>query len=511
MGSTALLSVWDKTDLVPFAGTLQREHRFRLLCSGGTAKVLADAGLDVTLVSDHTGAPELLDGRVKTLHPRIHGGILAERDKASHRHDLQAQQIPTIDLVVVNLYPFEATTADAPRLSWEDAVEVIDIGGPAMLRAAAKNHAHVSVLTAPSQYEPFLHALANGRVNLEHRRRLALAAFRHSTRYDMSISRWMADRLDDHEPLQRSVPHHQHLRYGENPHQQADWYTEPDRGWGAARQLQGKRLSFNNLLDLDAALATIREFPEHEPAAVVVKHTNPCGVATCPDLATAVERALTADSTSAFGGIVALNQAVDKDTAMGLGAIFLECVVAPAFTVEALDHLAAKPNLRLLTLAPRTIEAAAPGLQIRTVLGGLLVQQPDHQPIEPRLWTVVSAAQPSAIQLDDLLFAWRVVRHVRSNAIVVAKAGHTLGIGAGQMNRVGAARLALTSAGEQTHGAVLASDGFFPFDDTVRWAARHGIRAVVQPGGSRRDADSIAACDELGLVMVVTGRRHFLH
>ena len=511
MGPTALLSVSDKTGLVPLARTLQQQHGFRLICSGGTARVLKEAGLDVILVSDHTGAPEMLGGRVKTLHPRIHGGILAERNNPGHRNDLQDLQIPAIDLVVVNLYPFEATTAGNPQLSWEEAVEVIDIGGPAMLRAAAKNHEHVSVLTAPSQYDTFLKALAGGEVSVAYRRQLALAAFRHSVRYDTAISRWMAARLDEQEPLELAVPHHQRLRYGENPHQQASWHAEPRAGWAAAQQLQGKQLSFNNLLDLDAAQATIREFPEHEPTAVVVKHTNPCGVATCADLATALERALAADSTSAFGGIVALNQAVDANTAKQLSSIFLECVVAPAFTAAARDLLATKPNLRLLTLSAEAVAAAASRQQIRTVMGGLLVQDPDHQPVTQESWKVISKTKPSDAQLNDLLCAWRVVRHVRSNAIVVAKAGQTLGIGAGQMNRVGAASLALAAAGEQARGAVLASDGFFPFDDTVRMAAAHGICGVVQPGGSRRDADSVAACDELGLVMVFTDRRHFLH
>ncbi|SAY40065.1 bifunctional phosphoribosylaminoimidazolecarboxamide formyltransferase/IMP cyclohydrolase [Candidatus Synechococcus spongiarum] len=510
MAPTALLSVSDKTGLVHLATALQRRHGFRLICSGGTAQLLRqDGGLTVTTVAEHTGAPEILNGRVKTLHPRIHGGILAERHKPEHREDLQRQGIPTIDLVVVNLYPFEATVADA-TVAWEQAVEVIDIGGPAMLRAAAKNHAHVSVLTAPSQYEPFLEALAAGGPDLQQRRRLALAAFRHSAHYDAAVSQWFGAQLEESEPLQLTLPRRQRLRYGENPHQSALWYGDSRAGWGAARQLQGKQLSFNNLLDLDAALASVQDFPPPQAAAVVVKHTNPCGVATGVDPATALQRALAADAVSAFGSVVAVNQPLDAAAAAQLAAIFVECVVAPGVSAEALACLAPKPNLRLLVLEQAAV-AGASGQQLRTILGGVLVQQRDQQPVDRSTWQVVSTAQPDATLLAELDFAWRVVRHVRSNAIVVSKDQQTLGIGAGQMNRVGAAELALAAAGENTHGAVLASDGFFPFSDTVQLAANAGIRALIQPGGSKRDEDSIAACNAHGLVMICTGRRHFLH
>jgi len=526
MAPTALLSVSDKQGLVPLAeGLLQ--HGYRLLSSGGTATALAAAGLPVTRVADHTGAPEILGGRVKTLHPRIHGGILARRDDPAHRADLEAQAIDPIDVVVVNLYPFRQTVAD-PAVSWETAVETIDIGGPAMVRAAAKNHDDVSVLTDPLQYPGFLAALAAGQVDRPLRRQLALEAFQHTAAYDGAISAWLADRLAAERPegpdggeqasLRLELPLRQTLRYGENPHQRACWYGRSDGGWGAARQLQGKELSYNNLIDLEAALATVREFgygpgdraESAGPAAVVIKHTNPCGVATGVDAAGALRRALAADPVSAFGGIVALNGPVDREAAEALTSLFLECVVAPSFSPEALERLATKPNLRLLELEPAAISAVE-GRQLRSVLGGVLAQDGDHEPTAAAAWQVASERPPTAEEMEDLAFAWRVVRHVRSNAIVVAQAGQSLGIGAGQTNRVGSAQLALAAAGERARGAVLASDGFFPFDDTVRLAASHGITAVIHPGGSLRDADSIQACNSLGLAMLITGRRHFLH
>ena len=525
MAPTALLSVSDKQGLVPLANGLL-SHGYQLLSSGGTAAALAAAGLPVTRVADYTGAPEILGGRVKTLHPRIHGGILARRDDGGHRADLEAHSITPIDVVVVNLYPFRQTVAD-PAVDWQTAIETIDIGGPAMVRAAAKNHGDVVVLTDPAQYPSFLEALAAGRLDATLRRRLALAAFQHTAAYDAAISAWLAQRLDEGDPgadpaapLRLELPVQQQLRYGENPHQSATWFSDPQAGWGAAIQLQGKDLSYNNLIDLDAALATVREFgygegpsdgtPGSSPAAVVIKHTNPCGVALGTGVAEALQRALDADRTSAFGGIVALNGPVDAAAAALLTGLFLECVVAPEFSPEALAQLATKANLRVLTL-PRAAVAAAPRLQRRSVLGGLLEQEADDLASDPQEWKVVSGRQPTDQERADLDFAWRVVRHGRSNAIVVAAGGRTLGIGVGQTNRVGAARAALETAGASAQGAVLSSDGFFPFDDTVRLAAAHGITAVIQPGGSLRDADSIAACDSLGLAMVVTGRRHFLH
>ena len=520
MAPTALLSVSNKEGLVPLAEGLLAAG-YQLISSGGTAAALAAAGLPVTKVAEHTGAPEILGGRVKTLHPRIHGGILAKRSEPSHQADLEAQGIATIDVVVVNLYPFRETIA-RPDVSWDLAIENIDIGGPAMVRAAAKNHADVAVLTSPSQYPAFLEALAAGSLSPALRRQLALEAYSHTAEYDAAISAWLAEQLQaeaEAGQLSLSLPARQSLRYGENPHQSATWYAQPGAGLGAGEQLQGKELSYNNILDLEAALATVREFGyggqpaggnAFQPAAVVVKHTNPCGVATGTSSAEALGRALEADRVSAFGGIVAINGPVDAATAGHLTSLFLECVVAPVFEPAARELLAAKANLRLLELEPAAI-ARASRRQLRSVLGGVLVQELDDQPVDETVWQVVSQRQPTPQELEDLRFAWRLVRHVRSNAITVAKDGQSLGIGAGQMNRVGSARIALETAADQAKGAVLASDGFFPFDDTVRLAAEYGITAVIQPGGSVRDADSIAACDELGLAMVVTGRRHFLH
>ena len=520
MAPVALLSVSDKSGLVPLAEALHRTHGYQLLSSGGTAKVLEQAGLPVTRVSEHTGAPEILGGRVKTLHPRVHGGILAKRGDASHQADLEQQNIAPIDVVVVNLYPFRETIA-RPDVTWDQAIENIDIGGPAMVRAAAKNHADVAVLTSPDQYDRLLTAMAEsgGSVPSELRRQLALEAFQHTASYDTAISRWMANQTAaEDSPWLEAVPLRQTLRYGENPHQKARWFSHPKQGWGGAIQLQGKELSTNNLLDLEAALATVREFgygadgsaPALQPAAVVVKHTNPCGVAIGASIPAALTRALDADRVSAFGGIIAINGVVEATAARELTSLFLECVVAPGFTPEAREVLAAKANLRLLELAPQAIDLAGPD-HVRSILGGLLVQDLDDQAITPADWTVASQRPPTPQEKQDLEFAWRLVRHVRSNAIVVAKDGQSLGVGAGQMNRVGSARIALEAAGEKAQGAVLASDGFFPFDDTVRLAASHGIIAVIHPGGSMRDADSIKACDELGLAMQLTGRRHFLH
>ena len=520
MAPFALLSVSDKTGLVPLAEALHRRHGYQLLSSGGTAKVLEAAGLPVTRVSDHTGAPEILGGRVKTLHPRVHGGILAKRGDPGHRSDLDQQGIDAIDLVVVNLYPFRETIAKAD-VTWDEAIENIDIGGPAMVRAAAKNHADVAVLTSPAQYDLVLAAMdeSSDGVPADLKRRLALEAFQHTAAYDTAISGWMADQVDRPDsPWLSAVPLRQTLRYGENPHQKARWFSQPKQGWGGAMQLQGKELSTNNLLDLEAALATVREFgygtdgdhPARQPAAVVVKHTNPCGVAVADALPAALTRALDGDRISAFGGIVAINGCVEAAAARELTSLFLECVVAPGFSPEAREILAAKPNLRLLELAPAAIDAAGPD-HVRSILGGLLVQDLDDQPSTSDAWTVATERPPSPQERQDLEFAWRLVRHVRSNAIVVARDGQSLGVGAGQMNRVGSARLALEAAAAKAKGAVLASDGFFPFDDTVRLAASHGISAVIHPGGSKRDSDSIKACDELGVAMLLTGRRHFLH
>jgi phosphoribosylaminoimidazolecarboxamide formyltransferase/IMP cyclohydrolase len=507
MAPLALISVSDKQGVVEFARSLVEKHGFSLISSGGTAAALAAAGLPVTKVADHTGAAEMLGGRVKTLHPRIHGGILARMDEAADLADLEAQQIAKIDLVVVNLYPFEKTISQAD-VSWATAIETIDIGGPAMVRAAAKNHQHTAVLTNPNQYETFLAAWPIG---LEERQKLALEAFRHTAAYDAAISTWLAAQLGEPAQLQLCLPLRESLRYGENPHQAANWFSKPEQGWGAALQLQGKALSFNNLLDLDAAQGALLRFPAAEAAAaVVVKHTNPCGVAIAGNLAEALAKAIGADPISAFGGIVAVNQRLDAAACASLEGLFLECLVAPAISKEARQILAAKTNLRLLELPAELCNTAA-DLQLRSVLGGVLAQQQDHEPQQEQQWQVVTERSPSPEEWLDLRFAWRVVRHVHSNAIVIARQGVTLGIGAGQMNRVGSAAIALGAAGEAAKGASLASDGFFPFSDTVENAAQHGISAFIQPGGSKRDADSIAACNAAGLTMVFTGRRHFLH
>jgi phosphoribosylaminoimidazolecarboxamide formyltransferase/IMP cyclohydrolase len=514
MPPLALLSVSNKEGLEDLARALVEQHGFGLLSSGGTAASLEKAGLPVTRVAEHTGAAEILGGRVKTLHPRIHGGILARTNLAADLADLEALQISPISLVVVNLYPFEATVAK-PDVSWAEAIETIDIGGPAMVRAAAKNHAHVAVLTNPNQYAGLLAAMQLGQVSLELRQRLALEAFTHTARYDATISQWLAKQLngesDDANQLQLQLPLRQTLRYGENPHQQAGWFSHPAAGWGAAQQLQGKELSYNNLLDLDAAQAAVLRFPAAETAAaVVVKHTNPCGVATGDTVAQALARAIAADSVSAFGGIVALNQPLDGPSCDALEGLFMECLVAPSISGEARQRLASKTNLRLLELSSEACSNAS-NQQLRSVLGGVLSQSRDAAGDDETAWQVVTERTPSSEDWLDLRFAWRVVRHVHSNAIVVARGGQSLGIGAGQMNRVGSAAIALAAAGQAARGAVLASDGFFPFSDSVELAARHGISALIQPGGSKRDQDSINACNAHGIAMLVTGRRHFLH
>ncbi|MDX1978423.1 MAG: bifunctional phosphoribosylaminoimidazolecarboxamide formyltransferase/IMP cyclohydrolase [Pseudanabaenaceae cyanobacterium bins.68] len=507
----ALLSVSDKTGLLELARFLVEEQQFTLISSGGTAAAIAAAGLPVTKVSDYTGAPEILGGRVKTLHPRIHGGILARLALDSDHQDLEQHQIRPITLVVVNLYPFAEAISQA-HVCLAEAVEQIDIGGPAMLRAAAKNHEYVTVLSSPDQYALLIEQMRQGEVSIGLRRSLAVAAFQHTAAYDRLIAKYLAGQA---EPIAHRLPDFElagsqakPLRYGENPHQLATWYQTEAIGWSAAQQLQGKELSYNNLLDLEAARQLVAEFIHDQPCAVIVKHNNPCGVALSSTLLGAYEYAFAADAVSAFGGVVALNQPLDLATAEVMSETFLECVVAPGFAPEALSLLRAKPNLRLLLLAD--LRQSAPET-IRTIAGGILVQQSDHLPVDPSTWKVVTQAQPTPEQIQDLIFAWKVCRHVKSNAIVIAAEGATLGIGAGQMNRVGSCQIAIAQAGENAQGSVLASDGFFPFDDTVRAAGAAGIRAIIQPGGSIKDQDSIAAADQLGLVMILTGTRHFLH
>ena len=512
MARLALLSVSNKTGIVDLARRLVEEFNFDLISSGGTAQTLKDAGLPVTKVSDYTGSPEILGGRVKTLHPRIHGGILARRDIPQHLTDLENNQIRPIDLVVVNLYPFEETIAK-PGVTLSEAVEQIDIGGPAMLRAASKNFAHLTVLCDPAQYEEYLQELRqnNNSASLEFRQKCALKGFSHTASYDQAIAAYLSQQSQDSLPQEYNLSGQQlqSLRYGENPHQAAAWYqsgTTPT-GWAAATKLQGKELSYNNLVDLEAARQIIAEFTD-TPAATVIKHTNPCGVAVGTTLVEAYQKAFNADSVSAFGGIVALNRPIDAATANELAKTFLECVVAPGCEPEAQEILAAKSKLRILTLAD-----LSSGFQdtVKAIAGGFLVQAADDAQADTSKWQVVTERQPTPDELAELLFAWKVCKHVKSNAIVITSDRTTLGVGAGQMNRVGSVKIALEQAGAKAQGAILASDGFFPFDDSVKTAAAAGITAIVQPGGSLRDQDSIKAANELGLVMVLTGIRHFLH
>ncbi|MEH1786375.1 bifunctional phosphoribosylaminoimidazolecarboxamide formyltransferase/IMP cyclohydrolase [Nostoc sp.] len=506
MARLALLSVSNKTGIINLARSLVEEFDFDLISSGGTAQALKDAGLPASKVADYTGSPEILGGRVKTLHPRIHGGILARRDVPEDITDLENNQIRPIDLVVVNLYPFEETITK-PGVTLAEAVEQIDIGGPAMLRASSKNFAHLAVLCDPAQYDEYLEELRqnNGVASLEFRQRAALKGFSHTASYDQAIASYLAGT----QKYTLSGTQLQSLRYGENPHQPATWYQTGATpiGWTAATKLQGKELSYNNLVDLEAARRIIAEFTD-TPAATIIKHTNPCGTALGSTISEAYQKAFDADSTSAFGGIVALNRPIDAATASELTKTFLECVVAPSCDAEAQEILAKKSNVRVLTLADLS---SGPQDTVKAIAGGFLVQTSDDIIADTSQWQVVTERQPTPDELAELLFAWKVCKHVKSNAIVVTSDRTTLGVGAGQMNRVGSVKIALEQAGEKAKGATLASDGFFPFDDSVRTAAAAGITAIVQPGGSLRDQDSIKAANELGLLMILTGVRHFLH
>ena len=523
MARLALLSVSNKTGLVDLARSLV-EFGFEIISSGGTAQTIKAAGLPVTKVADYTGSPEILGGRVKTLHPRIHGGILARRDWPQDIADLETHNIRPIDLVVVNLYPFQQTIAQA-NVTLAEAIEQIDVGGPTLIRAAAKNYAHLTVLCDPTGYDAYLQELRqHGEASLEFRQACATKAFLHTAEYDQAIATYLGSsefgvRSSEFEEINYALPQRftltgqqvQALRYGENPHQPAAWYrtgTMPS-GWAAAIKLQGKELSYNNLVDLEAARRLIAEFTD-TPGVAILKHTNPCGVALGTSLSEAYTKAFNADSTSAFGGIVALNRPIDAATATALTQTFLECVVAPGCELEAEEILRAKSKVRVLVL-PDLVGAQNYMLQetVKVIAGGFLVQAADEF-VEASQWQVVTKRQPTSDQMAELLFAWKVCKHVKSNAIVVTRDRTTVGVGAGQMNRVGSVKIALEQAGETTE-AVLASDGFFPFDDSVRMAAAAGIVAVVQPGGSLRDQDSIQAADELNLAMVSTGVRRFLH
>jgi phosphoribosylaminoimidazolecarboxamide formyltransferase/IMP cyclohydrolase len=515
--SIALISVSDKTGLVDFASSLV-ELGFRLLSTGGTARALDDAGLPVTEVSDHTGSPEIMGGRVKTLHPRIHGGLLGRAGKDDVVMD--EQDIPRIDLLIVNLYPFEKVTA-RPDCALEEAIENIDIGGPAMLRSAAKNFESVGVVTSPEQYPLVLEQLraGNGRLDRATRFELSVAAFNRVARYDDAISHYLSARSPDGEC--QAFPDQSNpsflkladLRYGENPHQQAAWYRDPDPVPGSlatAAKLQGKDLSYNNIADADAAWECVRQFGE--TACAIIKHANPCGVASAATALEAYDLAFATDPTSAFGGIIAFNRPVDAAAAAAIvERQFLEVLIAPDYEAEALQVLAGKQNVRVLQIGDAP---PAPQQEFKRVGGGLLVQTSDLHPIAPKDCRVVTRRGPDDREWADLMFAWKVARMVKSNAIVYASGGRTVGIGAGQMSRVDSARIGrwkAEDAGLPIEGAVMASDAFFPFRDGIDTAAGAGIAAVIQPGGSMRDEEVIAAADEHGMAMVFTGIRHFRH
>ena len=519
----ALISVSDKTGLIEFGQALAAAGVL-ILSTGGSAKALRDAGIPVVEVSDHTGFPEILDGRVKTLVPQIHGGILGRRDLPEHQAQMATHNIAPIDLVAVNLYPFEATVARGA--AFEDCIENIDIGGPALIRAAAKNHDFVTVLTEPSHYADVLAELATGGTTLATRRRLAAAAYARTASYDSAISTWFAAQNGTTFPdrLTVSATLRETLRYGENPHQTAAFYTNGTRaqdlrpGIATARQVQGKELSYNNLNDTDAAFEAVAEFDA--PTIVIVKHANPCGVATAATMSDAWDAALRCDPESAFGGIVALNRTLDAATAEKIAAIFTEVIVAPDADEAALALLARKKNLRVL-LTGGLPNPAEPGMTVKSVAGGLLVQQRDAGRVALADLKTVTKRAPTAAELDDLLFAFRVCKHVKSNAIIYARHGATMGIGAGQMSRVNSARIAAWKAEDAGHkaglpeslaiGSVVASDAFFPFADGLEAAIAAGATAVIQPGGSMRDNEVIAAADAAGIAMVLTGIRHFRH
>jgi phosphoribosylaminoimidazolecarboxamide formyltransferase/IMP cyclohydrolase len=518
----ALISVSDKTGLVGLAEKLA-SYGVEILSTGGSAAALRQAGLTVVEVSDYTGFPEMLDGRVKTLHPKIHGGILQRRDLDSHRATAAQHGIPPIDLLIINLYPFRATVAKGADFA--TCIENIDIGGPAMIRSGAKNHDAVTVITDPAQYDALLAELAQhqGDTSPDFRRRMAAAAYAHTGSYDTAISSWFAGQLGDAYPatLNLTASLRQPLRYGENPHQSAAFYVNDlsVSGIASAIQAQGKELSYNNLNDTDAAFNLVSEFTE-QPAVAIIKHANPCGVAVGPDLLTAYRRAFECDQVSAFGGIIACNRPLDGATAAAITEIFSEVIIAPDMDDAARDILAAKKNLRVL-LTKTMGDPARQGMMVKSVAGGYLVQSRDHVVLNPQHLQVVTQRQPSAAEMRDLIFAFTVAKHVKSNTIVYAKDGATVGIGAGQMSRVDSARIAARKAEDAatalglpqplTKGCAVASDAFFPFADGLLAAVAAGATAVIQPGGSLRDAEVIKAADDAGIAMVMTGIRHFYH
>ena len=521
---TALISVSDKSGIVELARALSARG-IRLLSTGGTHKAIAAAGLAVTDVSEITGFPEIMDGRVKTLHPMVHGGLLAIRDDSEHQDAMKAHGIEGIDLAVINLYPFEEVRASGG--DYPTTVENIDIGGPAMIRASAKNHAYVTILTDPADYPELLEQLSadDGKTAYAFRQRMAAKAYARTAAYDAMISNWFAEALSIDTPRHRVIGGvlKEEMRYGENPHQKAAFYVTGEKrpGVSTAALLQGKQLSYNNINDTDAAYELVAEFlPEKAPACAIIKHANPCGVATGSSLVEAYRRALACDSVSAFGGIIALNQTLDAETAEEIVKLFTEVIIAPDVTEEAKAIVARKPNLRLLS-AGGLPDPRAAGLTGKTVSGGLLVQSRDNGMVEDLELKVVTKRAPTAQELDDMKFAFKVGKHVKSNAVVYAKDGQTAGIGAGQMSRVDSARIAALKAEEaakalglmvpMTHGSAVASEAFLPFADGLLSMIGAGATAVIQPGGSMRDQEVIDAANEHGIAMVFTGMRHFRH
>ena len=507
----ALVSVSDKSGLVEFVKGLE-SHGWQIIATGGTQRLLEQQGVKTIGISEVTGFPEICDGRVKTLHPKVHGGLLARRDEESHLEALRENGIEFIDLVCVNLYPFRQTIAN-PNVTMEDAIENIDIGGPSMLRSAAKNYRDVTVVCDPADYATILAEIAEGgNTKIETRLALSAKAYTHTAQYDSCIATFMREKAGLSEKLFLEFDIKQGLRYGENPHQSAKFYSDNQTtafSLAYAEQLGGKELSYNNIQDANAALNIVREFDE--PFCVALKHMNPCGAAIGATIEEAWNAAYEADKVSIYGGIVAVNRPLTAEVAIGMKPIFLEIVMAPEFTVEALEILSTKKNLRLLKVDMTKSDKAIN--QYISVNGGLLVQQLDTVTKEVTEEMCVTETKPTEAQLVDMNFGWRVVKHVKSNAIAVVKDGHTLGVGAGQMNRVGSAEIALKQAQAAgfTEGLVLASDGFLPFDDTVAFAAQYGVTAIVQPGGSIRDEDSIRKANELGITMLFTGMRHFKH
>ena len=515
MKKRALLSVSDKTGVVEFARSLA-ELGFEIVSTGGTHKILEQNGIAVTGISDVTGFPECLDGRVKTLHPMVHAGILAMRGNADHMAQVEELGVTLIDVVAINLYPFKQTILK-PDVTLEDAIENIDIGGPTMIRAAAKNWQDVAVVVDPADYDRVIAELKEGEVARETKFELAMKVFEHTAAYDALISNYLRkqagkDFLAD--KFTMTFEKVQEMRYGENPHQKAAFYREVghfDNTLAACEQLHGKELSYNNINDANGALDVLKEFGDEKPCAVAVKHANPCGVGVGATILEAYTRAYESDPVSIFGGIVALNREVDEATATELAKIFLEIIIAPSFSEKAMEILTVKKNIRLLKLAAPAKANKKDAMDMKKVAGGLLVQQLDTELMDEDKLTVVTDRAPTAEEMDNLKFVWRVVKHVKSNGIALAKDNMTVGIGPGQTNRITALELAVKYAGDRVNGSVMGSDAFFPFGDCVECAHQNGITAIIQPGGSVRDQESIDLCNKYGIAMVFTGMRHFKH